>query len=422
MLGLTLPSIAIAPFFFYGKDFTSLLFKLYPDGQSRSNGMRQSYHVVIAVFAGLSFIAATQTANASDPPYVIFGEQSVTLGPVTKTGGASVGSNGNLTFGGSDQVGGAEGGGNFVGGTTVVADHITMNGFVSLGGGTHVTHDVNAGGYISTGTTVVIGSGGAGNAVAGGNITLVGGNVVHGNVDSGGNVWLNTNTAHIDGNVTAAGTFTNGTSFVGGTITAPGVPTLPLAYTPIILPPATVFGSGGAPVTNPGPGGITLGPGSYGALDITGAQTSLTLTAGSYYFDTFNYQSTFPALTFDVSAGKIFVYVTGNVDFRQSATISVDGGTAADVVLETHGDFTTGGDTTWNGTVFAPDGTIYIAKNNVATGAFWGQVVTTENDVTFSFNPGEIVPEPESSTLALVGLALLAVVYNRRKRFSRVRA
>jgi len=341
------------------------------------------------------------------PPYCIFGKDGVNFGPITKTNGGWVGSNSDITFAGSVQTGGVEGSGNFVGGPNVVADHITVNGYVNMGGGTRVIYDVNAGSYIVTGTNITIGYGsgspsfGTGNAVAGGDVTLVGGNRVFGNVESGGNVWLNSNTAHVYGNIIAAGTFTNGTSPVDGTITAPGVPSPPLAYIPITFPPATTFTSGGSNITtNPGAGGTTLAPGSYGAFNISGAQTSFTFTAGTYYFDSFNYQSTYPALTFDVTAGKIKVYVTGDITFRQSATITVVGGSAADVYVETHGDFTTGGATTWNGIVFAPEGEIYIAKTNKAIGLFWGKKVTTENDVTFTcigVCPYDVLPKLSKS-------------------------
>ena len=353
---------------------------------------------------GFLTLGGNITIAQSGPEYCIFGQNSVYLGPITKLGDGSVGSNGDINFGGSVQVGAVEGGGSFVGGTNVVAEHITMNGDVTIKGGTRVTTDINSGGFILTGTNITIGYGGSGNGIAGGNVTFIGGNRVFGNVDASGNVALNHNTVHVYGDVSAAGTFTQTPSAkVDGTITSPGVPVAPLAYTPISLPPATVFASGGPDVTNPGPAGTTLAPGSYGALNIIGAKTSLTLTAGDYYFDSFNFWSTYPSLTFDVTGGKIRVYVTGDVKIRQSATISVVGGGAEDVFLETHGNFTTGGATVWNGTVFAPYGEIHIAKTNKVSGAFWGLVITTENDITVTCDPFQPPPQVVCSPYCIFG-------------------
>ncbi len=357
---------------------------------------------VAGTFAGQTVVTENDITITCDPfqppppkypPVCVLGDQSVSLGPIVKTGGGSVASNGDINLGGSSQVGGVDGAGDLIGGTSVVADHITVNGDVSLGGSTHVLYDVNAGGLISTGSSVVIGFSGAGNAVAGGDVTLIGGNKVYGNVDSGGNVALTVSTTHVYGNVTAAGTIT-GPGVVDGTKTPGGVPTPPLTYTPISLPAATPFSSGGSDITtNPGPAGMTLSPGSYGDFNIVSAQTSFTFTAGDYYFDSFNYQSTYPALHFDVSGGPIRVFVTGDVTFRASATIDVIGGTAADVYLETHGNFRINGATVWNGTVFAPNGEIYIGKTDKVSGEFWGRTVTTENDITINC----VAPDQESN-------------------------
>ncbi len=324
----------------------------------------------------------------------VTGGANVEVDNVTAGGDVSLGN-------GSDVTHDANAGGKFTGGTTVTADNITASGDVFLGGSSHVTHDVNTGGNVTGGTSI-----NADNIIASGDVSLGNSGHVTSDVKSGGNVALGNSTTHVDGNVSAVGTIAGGT--IGGTSTpgasapSPASPSAPSAYSPVSLPPATTFSSGGSDITtNPGPGGMTLTPGSYGAFNITGATTSFTFTTGDYFFDSFNYQSTYPALHFDVSGGPIRVFVKGDVAFRISSTVDVFGGTAAEVYWETHGDFTINGGSTWGGTVFAPDGQIFIGKTNKMTGEFWAKVVMTENDITITCVVCSCeTPEPPSVAIA----------------------
>jgi len=76
-------------------------------------------------------------------------------------------------------------------------------------------------------------------------------------------------------------------------------------------------------------------------------------------------------LKFDLSNGKIRIFVSGNVSFGTSLETTISNGNCEDVYLETHGDFKLGNSDKWNGIVFCPNGNISLGTSCQITGAIW---------------------------------------------------
>ena len=55
-------------------------------------------------------------------------------------------------------------------------------------------------------------------------------------------------------------------------------------------------------------------------------------------------------LNFNLSNGKVRIFVSGNVSFGTSLNTTISNGSSEDVYLETHGDFSLGNSNKWNST------------------------------------------------------------------------
>jgi PEP-CTERM motif len=182
------------------------------------------------------------------------------------------------------------------------------------------------------------------------------------------------------------------------------------------LPAATVFSSGGTSYNLGNNAVLTLDPNSYGSV-VLGGSATLNLSSGTYYFDSLKSQNSLN-WNIDLTGGPIHIFVTDYAQFG-SVDMSLTGGTAADVTIETHhtglNAFQAGGNSHVFGDVFTPNGTIHIgsgsSQNASFTGHLWGHDVDIEHGV------GGMVPEP--STISLIALGGLAFAFRLRKTLRR---
>ncbi len=170
----------------------------------------------------------------------------------------------------------------------------------------------------------------------------------------------------VDGDATSAGEVDLSSNVViTGTTTEFGTPEL---FTPIVLPTLTSF------TTDPNNDidtnkdeTTTLAPGLYGDLEL-GKNNVLNLSAGSYFFDEIDAEK-YLELNLDVSGGNIEIFVAGKVTFAKELDVTVIGGDASDIYLESHDRFKLEKDGEWLGTIYAPDDKIKLHKNTTLVGA-----------------------------------------------------
>ncbi len=250
---------------------------------------------------------------------------------------------------------------------------------------------------------------------------------VGGNLNVGGNL---TTTANVAGNIIAGGSVstsgnTSGSIFAGAGITSSGTvggaafpfshPT-PESFTPLAMPPAHTFASGGANLLMPTFANQTLSPGSYGELLFDGSNT-VNLSSGNYYFDSIHSLGSFVTFNFDTTHGPVNIFVTGDI-FLTSATMnlngvsfsSIDPANAGQVYWETHGDLSATF-TSLLGTVYSPYGDIDLEKLSNGLGNLVAGHDFITDGGTFNFGrASSAIPEPSSMVLALcaVGCAALA--------------
>lgn len=230
-------------------------------------------------------------------------------------------------------------------------------------------------------------------------IFMNGATIVNGDARSGTNVDLQNN-ATIVGTlyIGPGGVLTTNSGDVIGSVVV-GDPMLP------VFPTATSFSAGSSNVTTQT---STLTPGSYGSVSY-GNGGDLKLTAGTYFLASLTLSGN-TQVHLDTTGGPINVFVTGNVTMNNRTAI-VTGSNA--LSWEVHGDWSQGGGSSWDGTLFVPNGTATIGAGSGVTsytGQIWADSVNIQHGVTV------MVPEPTTITLAMIGFAGLALLARNTAR------
>jgi hypothetical protein len=381
------------------------------------------FAVVPAALLALAPAARAGFANE----YAVFGNRALTFAGFAKVAGGPAGSNGDVIHqAGSGHFDSLRGGGSLnpapptawnarqnVAGDVVFNNNVninqlsTVNGSVSAGGYANVATVL--GGVVANGPVSVSIYNDIGAITSGANVTLSNGVNVAGNVGANGDVSAGLS-VNIGGTVTLTGSYTQGSFSSNGGVVNGSVNPQPKTYTPVALPPATTFTSGGQNVTLNTFNDVTLAPGKYGALSLAGS-TDLHL---------------------DLTHGPINVFVTGDVDFRRIRPIVnggdyklVDPALAGGVYLESHGNISMTGE--FFGALYAPTGDVTTGTIGAVTGsilagrdAIIGSATSIEDGST-TYVASEYlaaavaaVPEPTGAvTFGIVGVVTLA---GRRRR------
>ncbi|MEO8496003.1 MAG: Ig-like domain-containing protein, partial [Planctomycetota bacterium] len=225
--------------------------------------------------------------------------------------------------------------------------------------------------------------------------------IVHGNVDAGGKITIDKN-ATINGDVTSAGKIDRDSGvIVTGTTTEFGAPEL---FAPVSLPPITPLDEDISTGTGES---TTLSPGNYGKLEL-GKNDVLHLSAGEYFFREIRADWNVD-LVLDVTEGEIAIFVSGKVEFGKDLDVSLVGGGAENVYLETHGKFNLKKNGEWFGTIFAPFDKIVLENGTQFVGAAYsGKTVKVDEGSTLQLVPATRLLGGHGDTDAPVIAAALA--------------
>ena len=373
---------------------------------------------VLCLFVALACLVGSA---AADPitDYALFGNTSLNVGAGANVNG-QIGSNGSVTTGSNVDSEDFGGGGNSSSGAgSMITGNVIVNGTYTTGSNVDVTGSIDASGFIflNSGSSV-------GGIIHGGNGLSTGTNVdLLSNVFVTGNFFLGAG-GLASGNVTATGTI-GGTGTIAGIATAgAGSVPAPTPFMTVSLPAMSVFTAGGAAVTagtNVNFG--SLAPGSYGAMSLSSG-ASITLSAGNYFFSSITTGSNV-TITLDLTGGPVNIYVTGNAGIGAGTDLVLVGGGAANVYTEVKGQFTTGSNVTWYGTVFTPMGLISVGAGLQLFGSLYaGTTLATGSNLNLRFvvsntfenfaNPPPLqVPEPG---LALLCAGAAVLVWRLRRR------
>ncbi|HEY5692639.1 MAG TPA: SprB repeat-containing protein, partial [Cyclobacteriaceae bacterium] len=243
-------------------------------------------------------------------------------------------------------------------GTTSINGNVDSRGTISLTNSNTVTGNISAANsFSSTGAVLSIGS----NANIGGNINVNGNIIIDGGL--------------VSGSVThpAGTTYSGPTPLGGNSIGIPSLPSFPA------MPPITTFpAAGGSAISVTS----TITPGSYGNLELRGNQTLTLNGPGVYVFNLIENKNA-NTIQFDFqgnTTGKFMIYVHGNAMLEKINATIIGGGSADRIYTEVHGagsstngyafDISNGnglGDSRWEGTVWAPYGTLNIGSGTGST-------------------------------------------------------
>jgi len=380
--------------------------------------------------------------------YAVFGNRSLTFQGFANVAGGPAGSNGDVNhLGGSGYFDSLRGGGSLnpspptawtgrqnVTGDVVFNNDVNINQLSTVNGSVHAGGSANVatvlGGVTANGPVSVSIYNNIGGITSGGNVTLSTGVNVAGNVGANGDVAAGLSVT-IGGTVTLTGNYMQGSFSSNGGVVKGSVNPQPKAYTPVTLPPATVFTSGGQNVTLNTFNDVTLAPGKYGALSLAGS-TDLHLTGGNYYFDSIASTGTFFDLHLDLTHGPVNLFVTGDVDFKRIRPIVnggdyklVDPALAGNVYLESHGNINMTGE--FFGALYAPTGDVVTGTIGAVTGsivagrdAIIGSATSIDDGsttyVASSYMAAAVAAVPEPTGVFSLGVAGLVALAGRRRR------
>lgn len=254
----------------------------------------------------------------------------------------------------------------------------------------------------------------SGDVGAKGNVDAKINSQVLGNVASGGNITLE-QSAKINGNATAGGNVTNKIdSKVSGNILNHTVsPTLNS------LPAATSFTVGTQAFRLNANGSGQISEGRYGKVNL-GMGSTLTLTAGSYYFESLQVSAE-SNFIFDLAGGDINLYILGNVNIGSNFDVEMLHGGAGDIYTETKGNWEQGAFGEWYGTLFGSGAgsNLHFNQGSVLDGTFMANKniqLDIGTEVSGMASEASEVPVPGSLPLLAIGLLPLAFVLRRKVR------
>lgn len=164
-----------------------------------------------------------------------------------------------------------------------------------------------------------------------------------------------------------------------------------------------------------------LGQGKYGNVKL-GTDATLTLSAGSYYFDSLDVGG-FGKLIFDLSGGAIKLYVLNNIKIGQDFEFDVLNGSAANIYTETKGNYELGINGEWYGTLFGSGdkSNLHFGQNATLGGTFLARqniqldIYSTVVGLPSGTDQGQSGKIPLPGSLPLLGLGLLALATLRRR-------
>lgn len=189
-----------------------------------------------------------------------------------------------------------------------------------------------------------------------------------------------------------------------------------------VLPGATPF-SVGSNAFNLGPYTAgALGQGKYGKINL-GTDSTLTLTAGSYYFDSLDIGG-FGKLIFDLQGGAINIYVQNNIKIGQDFEFDVLNGSATSIYTETKGNYDLGINGEWYGTLFGSGdkSNLHFNQNSTIGGTFLARqniqldIYSTVVGLPSGNDQAQSGKIPLPGSLPLLGLGLLALATLRRRK------
>lgn len=281
-----------------------------------------------------------------------------------------------------------------------------------------------SGGAIASGGDIIIGSGvGYKGGILSGGSTQVGSNAqIDASIHAGGNVTIG-NGAWVSGTTAAAGTAQAGkNAVVGPVLSGQARPVLPTA------PVQSDFtASGGENLATRSGTHYNLASGSYGNF-VTGTNTTLTLSSGSYYFNDLTFgQNTY--INLDLGLGAIIINVAGDLSGGNHLIFAMSpGGSASDIFYDVQGSATFGSGSHFAGAIFAGDD-ISFGNNVTITGALYGNNVRVGNGSELLMAGSNILPinyeqigGPISQEISapgavgFLGLGLLGLVMWRRRQ------
>jgi hypothetical protein len=162
---------------------------------------------------------------------------------------------------------------------------------------------------------------------AGENVNLGSSNTVTGIIGAGSGLFAESST-YIDGDIYVEGSVSLSGATVTGTVFQ-----APLPITLPGLPLLTQSGAGGNPIT----GSTSISPGSYGNLQISSNNKTITFNGtGVYKFQSINISANNTNFIFDFKGeiGDIIIYVEGDMNVgKSSASLKANGGGAANRIL-----------------------------------------------------------------------------------------
>ena len=185
----------------------------------------------------------------------------------------------------------------------------------------------------------------------------------------------------INGNVKSQTSISNSGTITGTTSIAP-VEVVPL--------PSLSFSAGGANMTVPSNGVLTLVPGSYGVVTMSNSGT-LKLTSGEYFMNELRYSSSIEGgvLEIDLSSGEpVTINVVSNLQLGHEAAIQLLPNGESDSKLVTFNTKQTtsaawGREAYMLGSFNAPNAKVTLAKNSQLRGSICAKEILVERDCLF---------------------------------------